>query len=377
MSRKYRVTNMTLLLVLVLLSITIGYAVLSTNLNINGTSKINNATWDIHFDNIVINSNSVSGENVTKAATIDDDTHVSYNIKLMNLGDFYEFTVDVVNAGSIDGMIETISSKLNGTEIDYLPNYLLYSVTYVEGDTIEENHILKSEESETYKIRIEFNRDINESDLPSTEQTLNLSFSVNYIQKDENAISPVHNINGTYYHTYSDDSFFLDGFYNPSVPLFTNQLDALTYFNNKYNINSPVYIKSVFTNGIVTDSRLEFTVTSDMVNSNSSMSAGNYELIGGGATGIPKLYYNYDSQYYNGNKQVLKTAFGEGNCRELSVNVDVPEDKYYECSAGGLVGYADTQGSVRIVFDNTDYYCGIQIFSYPSNVYTISCDFYG
>ncbi len=34
-----------------LLCISIGYASLSSNLTINGTSQINEAVWDIHWDN--------------------------------------------------------------------------------------------------------------------------------------------------------------------------------------------------------------------------------------------------------------------------------------------------------------------------------------
>lgn len=89
----------------------IGYAYLSCNLTINGTSSINNATWDIHFENISVTSGSVSAN----TPVIDTNkTTVTYDVTLTNPGDFYEFTVDVVNEGSIDGMIDSISSKLNG-----------------------------------------------------------------------------------------------------------------------------------------------------------------------------------------------------------------------------------------------------------------------
>ena len=69
--------------------LTIGYAALSTNLNINGLGSINSASWDIHFENIHITDGSVTGENVTKDATIDSDTSISYNIRLRMPGDFY------------------------------------------------------------------------------------------------------------------------------------------------------------------------------------------------------------------------------------------------------------------------------------------------
>ena len=44
----------------------------------------------------------------------------------------YEFTVNAVNAGTIDGMVSVVSNKLNGTEITTLPNYLEYKVSYAD-----------------------------------------------------------------------------------------------------------------------------------------------------------------------------------------------------------------------------------------------------
>ena len=46
--KKYKI----LILVLLILSITIGYAALQSTLSINGTSTINNATWNIHWNNL-------------------------------------------------------------------------------------------------------------------------------------------------------------------------------------------------------------------------------------------------------------------------------------------------------------------------------------
>ena len=50
--KKYFLSTMLLVLIIILLSI--GYAYLSTTLNINGSSSINNATWNIHFENVQV-----------------------------------------------------------------------------------------------------------------------------------------------------------------------------------------------------------------------------------------------------------------------------------------------------------------------------------
>ena len=168
---------------------------MQSNLNITGTTGINNATWDIHWNNVQVTTGSVTGTNVTTPATIDNlKTTVNYNITLSKPGDYYEFTVDAVNSGTIDGMIDTISSKLNNVEITTLPNYLNYSVTYSDGAELQANQELKTGTTETYKVRVEYKKDISSTDLPGTEQTLNLSFTVTYKQADEDAVPVVNPI---------------------------------------------------------------------------------------------------------------------------------------------------------------------------------------
>ena len=90
------------LFLIVLLCISIGYAVLNTTLNINGKSSISKNTWDVHFDNVVVNSGSVEA---IKIPTIENYTTLDFEAKLNLPGDYYEFTVDVVNNGTIDAMI--------------------------------------------------------------------------------------------------------------------------------------------------------------------------------------------------------------------------------------------------------------------------------
>ena len=102
-------------------------------------------------------------------------------------GDFYEFTVDAINAGTVDGMIESVTSTLNNGSISNLPDCLTYSVTYFDGVEIAANHLLAAGTTEKYKVRVEFKEDIDEDDLPDSNQTLSFAFSVNYVQANSNA----------------------------------------------------------------------------------------------------------------------------------------------------------------------------------------------
>ena len=182
------------ILVILLLGITLGYAYLNTELNINGTTNVSSANWNIYWDNIVFGSNNVT--DVTTPATIQTGlTEVAFNVNFSQPGDTYEFTVDAVNDGTIDGMISVVSNgvyALNGTTPKNLPDYLEYTVTYSDGVTISQNHLLEAGDTETYKVRVHYKEDISSSQLPSTADNFVFKFSVTYVQADSNAVPVVH-----------------------------------------------------------------------------------------------------------------------------------------------------------------------------------------
>ena len=165
------------LLALLLLTITVGYAALSTTLNINGTSKINNATWNVQFKNLTVTPGSVSA---TKAATIDSATEIDYNVELIKPGDFYEFTVDVTNTGTIDAKLGE-APILSGVSAEQ-DVYTNYTVTYIDDTAIHANDKLAAGTTKKLKVRVEFDRNITNSQLPTEAQPLNLTFAMNYVQ---------------------------------------------------------------------------------------------------------------------------------------------------------------------------------------------------
>ena len=179
-----------LIVLLLILMLSLGYAFLSENLTLNGTSNLDgNMKWDIHFNNIVVNSNSVAinQNNNEQGAVINtnDNTRISFAVNLRNPGDFYEFTVDAVNEGTIDGVVESIVTKLDGTVVDSLPSYLNYTITYTDNSAIQSNHILRQNDFETYKVRIEYKKNISDDELPGTSQNLSFELDVNFKQAED------------------------------------------------------------------------------------------------------------------------------------------------------------------------------------------------
>ena len=179
----------TYFVLLSLLVIGVVFAILQANLQINGIAKIGSNTWDIHFDNIQVNENSVPGGAGDSAATIDpnDNCKVDFIVTLSLPGDFYEFTVNVVNAGTVDGMIGEINKtlKVNNEVVSDVPDYLNYNVTYDDGGPIIPNHLLEAGETLTYLVRLEFRTDIEE--LPEATTVLT-TLEPQYIQADSGAI---------------------------------------------------------------------------------------------------------------------------------------------------------------------------------------------
>lgn len=178
--KQRRLRNMILLLLLII-GVSIGYAVLSTGLNITGTSKIKNATWDVHFEN----AQPTTVSNVTPivapiASATEKTTTITYTVELNKPGDIYEFTVDVVNKGSVDAKL-TAPPTIAGisTEQDAYTNY---SFTHVNGDSVKMGEEIAPGESEKFKVRIEYDRNITNEQLNPTTQNLTLTVAMNYQQ---------------------------------------------------------------------------------------------------------------------------------------------------------------------------------------------------
>ena len=175
-----------MLLIIMLLAVTVGFALLSTTLKINGLTGIKSNTWDIHWDGTT--AQVTEGSVTTTKPTVDgtnNDT-VSFSVQLELPGDFYEFTIDAVNAGTIDGAVSVLPTievydenniKLSGDDI---PDYINYEIKYADGSSITSGDVLKSTKSKKYRVRIEI--DSNAENLPSVNKTYTYKSDMSYEQ---------------------------------------------------------------------------------------------------------------------------------------------------------------------------------------------------
>ena len=300
--RKRRKLNIILILFVVVLLFGLGYAYLTTTLSINGTTDVDSNTWNVYWDNVQVTDESVTGEQVTTAPTIDTNkTTVSFQVRLSKPGDFYEFTVDAVNDGTIDAMVDSISKTTD------IPEYLDYTIAYSDGTIIESKHLLSANKTEEYKVRVEYKKDIEEEQLPKTTQSISLSFGVEYVQADNTAIK----ISDVLFTT-STESTTIGSSIPAEVDTYTTYQEAITAFGY------PIFIKNKLRYNNVASSYLGFIYKDNI-----------YYLQGAGGTFDSVTgASNYDSKYYEKNKEILLNAFGDSYCKE-SVTDDILHN--YQC----------------------------------------------
>ena len=188
--KKSRRKNRKLLILILLLAVTLGFALISTTLNVIGTAGIRKNTWDIHWDSesVVVKNGSVAATKPVVSGTNDDT--VTFDVDLELPGDYFEFNVDAINEGSVDGEItlshlgmfdSTGTTELTG---DDKPSYLTYSVVYDDNEEEPKiGDVLEKQEGNTpgrrtYRIRVEFNED--ETTIPSSTETYKFKYTVVY-----------------------------------------------------------------------------------------------------------------------------------------------------------------------------------------------------
>ena len=175
--RKVLTLGLCLILVCVF-TLTIAYAALNAVLTIQGTAQVSSADWDIHLANPKVTNGSVT----TTVPTLTSGKSLTFSTTLNMPGDFYEFTVDVVNSGSIDAMIEKVTKTPELTADQ--AKYLKYEVSYANGESIANKQEIAAGVTMPIKVRVEYRKDLVASDLPTGQVVLDLSLTLDYIQSD-------------------------------------------------------------------------------------------------------------------------------------------------------------------------------------------------
>ena len=168
------------LIIILLLFISIGYSLVSSNLVINGVTNIRRSEWNVHFSNVNVTNGS---ELTVVPPTINNTgTIVNFSVNLDNVDDKYEFVVEVYNEGTIDAkVLDCVKIGLTQEQ----EQYVNYNVTYLDGSSINEGDVLNAGEKKKIKVSVEYLQlmPINEDDLTDMYEVANLSYKIDYIQK--------------------------------------------------------------------------------------------------------------------------------------------------------------------------------------------------
>lgn len=162
------------LALVILLFLSIGFAILSSNLSIGSSIGISNASFDVHIEDAVIYQTNVSG--VSNPVINSERDTVTLDVELDKPGDYVNVTFYVVNAGTIDAQLNEIISTTLTTEEQ---KYLSYSYQYLSSGTISTGDLLRVGQKKRVLVSYQYKYDVTDFiDIDSKS----LSLSLKYIQ---------------------------------------------------------------------------------------------------------------------------------------------------------------------------------------------------
>lgn len=159
-------------MLMVLVTMVIGYAVFQTQLKINGIGSIT-SEWGITITNITFAS---TGNAYNISSPVHTDTSLNFKVGLKVPGDKMTFTVTVKNRGTIDAILTNIDAKANGSYM------ISYSISGIQAQTR-----FAAAESKTFTITVEFNR--NATSIPNDTEK-EILINLNYVQDDGQPLIP-------------------------------------------------------------------------------------------------------------------------------------------------------------------------------------------
>ena len=157
----------------------VGFAVMNTALNIDGTATAIN-TWSIVIDSITPIDNDTNAKSIL-AQVGTNKTEASFEVDFTKPGDYLEYEIVVNNEGSNDGYVEGLSFEY---EDETSENNNLFKIT----SNAQTGVYINAGESISFKVRIEY--DSNAIKIP--ESAVKFTLSANIIQKTQGEeVTPV------------------------------------------------------------------------------------------------------------------------------------------------------------------------------------------
>ncbi len=167
------------------LGLSIGYALLSTRLNITGTAKVPASTWDVVFLTDEIQTTKTGMAKCDKG-TIEGTSISGMSVEFTKPGDACTFSIPVKNTGNISAKLVDVTGKSSNltfvgsgktalSDQELLQKSVVYEVNYgntqINGSTDFSNiDLLKADNEITVTLRVTFNHSA--KDIPKNPVTL-------------------------------------------------------------------------------------------------------------------------------------------------------------------------------------------------------------
>ena len=160
-------------ILVLLLFISIGFAVLTSNLSINGIASFTDASFDVHFESAQVENKNIDDGSITINS---GDVSITSTGTFEKPGDFIDTSFYVMNSGTMDASLNTLSVSGLSTE---LKNYFTYTLKYdIGGSDVARGDILRAGQGRKINLHIEYKYDV---ETLSSASNLNITITMNYI----------------------------------------------------------------------------------------------------------------------------------------------------------------------------------------------------
>lgn len=166
---KKNVMIVALLIAVVFMSV--GYALLSTELDVSGTSKIIDPVWDVKI--VSISSTETEGYGTSINASVENKSRAKFNAQFQMPGDKVTYVINVKNEGTMDAKLNSITI----TPENYSEGFIVYTI-----DGLEAGDTLNAGESKMFTLSASYNSEKTET--PGIDDlTKEITLILDYIQK--------------------------------------------------------------------------------------------------------------------------------------------------------------------------------------------------
>ena len=176
------------ILAVAILTMSVGFALYSSTLNITGNANLAKAKWSIVWEKEASPSTDYKYSETTGSVQVDaakrtfTDTDMTFEVDLKP-EEFYEFTVYAKNAGTFNANLKAITLSDVSAHSKYLKYEVYYNGTKYTSTTTGLSTALAADASVPVKVRVEYVLPEDEDDLPKDNDVkVTLSASFDYEQ---------------------------------------------------------------------------------------------------------------------------------------------------------------------------------------------------